>query len=78
VLGRLCGHCGKDIYTPEFEAEIAAQPPTPKAMADRTGDVLRVVCPHCGFNNEFPEFDMVDIFLCHDCGKAVAVEDLIQ
>jgi DNA-directed RNA polymerase subunit RPC12/RpoP len=78
VIGKLCDQCGQDIYTPEFEAEIAAQPPTAKATADRTGDVLRVVCPHCGFKNEFPEFDMVDIFLCDDCGKPVAVEEPVQ
>jgi len=78
VIGKLCNQCGSAIYTPEFEAEIAAKPPTPRAIADRTGDVLRVVCPQCGFVNEFPEFSMVDIFLCHDCGKPVAVEEPVQ
>jgi hypothetical protein len=78
VIGKTCDQCGQDIYTPEFEAEIAAKPPTPKATVDRTGDVLRVVCPHCGFKNEFPEFSAVDIFLCHDCGKPVVVEEPVQ
>jgi phage FluMu protein Com len=78
VVGKLCGNCGKLIYTPEVEAEIAAKPPTPSAKVDRSGDVLRVVCPHCKFTNEFPEFTSIDIFLCHDCGAPVAVEELIQ
>ena len=78
VLGKLCDHCGQAIFTPDFEAEIAAQPPTPKAVADRTGDALRVVCPRCGFRNEFHEFSMVGIFLCDECGNPVEVEELIQ
>ena len=78
VLGKLCDHCGMAIYTPEFEAEMAAKPKTPNAAADRTGDVLRVVCPRCGFKNEFPEFSMVDLFLCLNCGMPVQVEELIQ
>jgi DNA-directed RNA polymerase subunit RPC12/RpoP len=47
-------------------------------MADRTGDFLRVVCPQCGFKNEFPELHMVYIFLCHDCGEPVAVDEPVQ
>ena len=78
VIGMICDGCGEDICTPEFEAEEAAKPPTPKSTADRTGDVLRVVCPHSGFKNEFPEFSMIDLFLCDECGKPVAVEELIQ
>jgi len=78
VLGKLCDNCGKAIYTPEFEAEIASKPPTPVAIADRTGDVLRVTCPRCRFINEFPEFTIVDIFLCHECGKPVAVKEPVQ
>jgi hypothetical protein len=34
-----------------------------------TGDVLRVTCPLCHFRNEFPELDMVSIFLCQECGS---------
>jgi hypothetical protein len=48
----------------------------PKVVADRTGDVLRVVCPHSGFRNEFPDLRMVHVFLCEQCGEAVAVEEL--
>jgi hypothetical protein len=78
VLGKLCDQCGQDIYAPEFEAEIAARPKTPVATVDRTGDVLRVTCPHCQFRNEFPEFSVVDTFLCDDCGEPVAVEEPVQ
>jgi hypothetical protein len=78
VIGKLCDECGKAIYTPEFEAEIAARPKTPTATVDRTGDVLRVNCPHCQFKNEFPEFSSVDIFLCHQCGGPVSVEEMVQ
>jgi hypothetical protein len=49
-----------------------------KAIADRTGDVLRVTCPHCQFRSEFPKFDMVHSFLCHECGEPVAVEEPVQ
>ena len=48
----------------------------PKVVADRTGDVLRVVCPHSGFRNEFPDLRMVHVFLCEQCGEAVAVDVL--
>jgi hypothetical protein len=61
-----------------FNPEMQQKPEAPKALADRTGDVLRVICPHCQFRNEFPEFDMVYIFLCHECGKPVAVEEPVQ
>ena len=47
-----------------------------KAAVDRPGDVLRLTCPHCQFTNEFPELDMVYIFLCHNCCKSVDVEEL--
>jgi len=72
VTGKLCEVCGKAIFSPEIEQATKA----PKALADRTGDVLRVTCPHCQYRNEFPEFDMVYIFLCHYCGGPVAVEEL--
>jgi len=78
VSGKLCENCGKPVYSPEFEREIERRPKPPKALADRTGDVLRVTCPHCRSSNEFPEFDMVDIFLCHECGEPVSVQEPAQ
>jgi hypothetical protein len=68
--------CGEVIATKFTGDDSETEPLT--AVADRTGDVLRVTCPHCQFVNEFPEFDMVDIFLCHECGEPVAVEELKQ
>jgi len=62
VIGTLCKTCGTDIYRPDFEKEMSNKPPAPVAVADRTGDVLRVTCPHCHFLNEFPGFDMMHIF----------------
>jgi DNA-directed RNA polymerase subunit RPC12/RpoP len=73
-VGKLCENCGKAIYRPDVEQESKAL----KAVADRTGDVLRVTCPHCQFRNEFPELDMVHIFLCHECGEPVSVEEPVQ
>ena len=74
VVGKLCKNCGKAI----FSLEIERGPKALKAVADRTGDVLRVTCPHCQFRSEFPKFDMVHSFLCHECGEPVAVEEPVQ
>lgn len=41
VVGKLCNNCGEAIYAPELETESKAK----RVMADRTRDVLRVVCP---------------------------------
>ena len=78
VIGTLCKTCGTDIYRPDFEKEMSNEPPTPVAVADRTGNVLRVTCPHCQFVNEFPGFDMMYVFLCHECGKPVEVSEPVQ
>lgn len=75
VVGKLCDNCGADIYTPEVEH---AASDTLKATADRRGDVLRVVCPHCRFVNEFPGLGMVYVFVCHECGESVEVEEPVQ
>jgi predicted RNA-binding Zn-ribbon protein involved in translation (DUF1610 family) len=74
----MCENCGEVIFRPDFERELEQKPETSKALVDRTGDVLRVVCPHCGFSNEFPEFDMVYIFLCHECGEPVEAHEPVQ
>ena len=74
VVGKLCENCGKAIFSPEIEAA----PRAPSALADRAGGVLRVTCPHCQFRNEFPELEMIYIFLCHDCGEPVSVRELAQ
>lgn len=34
--------------------------------------------PRCLFNNEFPYFDHVFVFLCHDCGEPVRVVEPVQ
>ena len=74
VVGKLCDHCGKAIFRDGFKRG----PEPPKATADRTGDVLRVRCPRCQFRNEFPGFDMVDVFICDECGQPVKVKELKQ
>ena len=74
VVGKLCEQCGNAIFSPEAEDESEPL----KAVADRTGDVLRVTCPHCQFRNELPHVEMMYIFLCHDCGEPVTVEELRQ
>jgi len=56
----------------------AQQPETASSPVDRTGDVPRVTCPHCQFRNEFPGFDMVFAFLCHQCGKPVRGDESVQ
>jgi hypothetical protein len=61
VVGWLCESCGKDIYTPEFEEEMRNKPQTPVAIADRSGDVLRVTRPQCQHVNEFPGWNSIDI-----------------
>ena len=78
VDGKLCDKCGETIYSEAFKREMADRPPTPKAPVDRTGDVLRAICPRCGFRNEFPGLDMVYIFLCDQCGEPVEGEELVQ
>jgi YgiT-type zinc finger domain-containing protein len=74
VVGQLCDNCGEAIFSPEVEPALKA----PIALADRTGDVLRVTCPHCQNVNEFPGLDLVDAFLCHECGEPVQVKEPIQ
>jgi len=78
VIWLLCESCGTDIYTPEFEEEMRNKPPTPVAIADRTGDVLRVTCPRCQHVNEFPGWSSIDIFICDGCGEPVEVKEPIQ
>jgi len=74
VISAVCQNCGRAI----FSSEIDQSSEPPKAIADRTGNALRVICPHCQFRNEFPNFAMVYIFLCHDCGEPVIVEQFTQ
>ena len=71
MVGKLCENCGNAIFSQEIDQRRKAA----KAVADRTGVVLRVTCPHCQSRNEFPEFDMVDIFLCKECGEPVSVQE---
>jgi hypothetical protein len=54
VVGKLCQNCGEPIYSPEFEREIESGPKTTKTVADRTGDVQRVTCPHWSALFKFP------------------------
>jgi hypothetical protein len=68
VLDKPCQKCGETIDNPEIQN-------APRAMADRAGDVLRVVCPRCQFVNEFPGMDGVYAFLCHHCGQPVRVDE---
>jgi phage FluMu protein Com len=75
VIGQLCDYCGEPIFTAEVEAGIAA---TPKAKMDRTGDVLRVTCPHCDFVNEFPGVEGVHVFVCEACEKPGEVEETVN
>jgi hypothetical protein len=74
VVGKLCENCGKAIFSPEVEQH----PKAARAVADRAGDVLRVTCPRCHFRNEFPELDMVCIFLCRKCSEPVSMEESVQ
>jgi hypothetical protein len=74
VVGKFCDQCNSPIYSPEAEGESEA----PKAIADRTGEVLRIVCPRCGFRNELPHMDMAFIVRCRECWEAIAVEELRQ
>jgi YgiT-type zinc finger domain-containing protein len=74
VEGQHCDNCGEAIFSPEVEPALKA----PIALADRIGDVLRVTWPHCQNVNEFPDLDMVDAFLCHECGEPVQVKEPIQ
>ena len=69
-----CHACGEVIATKMTGDETLPRNPL-TAIADRTGNVLRVTCAHCQFVNEFPGMDMVFIFLCHQCGEPVAVEE---
>jgi len=69
----LLGSCAKNAVRPFFSPEIEESPEPAQALADRTGDFLRVTCPHCRHTKEFPAFDMVYIFVCHECGEPVAV-----
>lgn len=74
MVGKLCEKCGQAIFSPE----VGQGPQALKAVADRTGDVLRVTCTHCQFRNEFPQLDMVRFLLCHECGEPVSVEEPVQ
>ena len=74
VVDKLCYLCGRAIFGREREDA----PEAVRALADRTGDVLRVTCPHCQFRNEFPDFEMIYIFRCHECGEPVAVDEPVQ
>ena len=47
----------------------------PRTTGDRSGDVLRVTCPHCKFPNEYQQFDMRHIVICEECRAPVAVDD---
>jgi hypothetical protein len=53
VVGKLCENCGQPVYSADFERELQQKPQAPTAMADRTGDLLRVTCPHCELRTNF-------------------------
>jgi hypothetical protein len=74
VVGKLCDHCHEPIYSPEAEDQSEA----PTAVADRTGEVLRVTCPYCQFTNEYPHMDMAYIVRCRECWEAIAVQEMKQ
>lgn len=87
VAGTICRTCGWGIYTPEFEAEIAAAPKPLKAVADHGGEELRVTCPWCGCLNDFAElnekyglvrFKLIERFSCYGCGKPIEVVERVR
>jgi len=44
-----------------------------KATADRSSDILMVVCPHCNHKHEFPDGSSMDIFICEGCEELIEV-----
>jgi hypothetical protein len=54
------------------------EPQVMAAMAKRASGLLDVQCPGCGHVNQFPEFDAVFIFLCHDGGEPIEVIEPVQ
>ena len=75
VAAYTCKSCWQVVYR---DTALLSPPRTKKATVDRTGDVLRVTCPHCGFVNEFSHFEMVFTFLCHECAEPVEGLELRQ
>ena len=75
VVGMICESCGLMVFRPDFERELEQKLENQKALADRTGGVLRVVCPLCGVRNEFPDFEMVRIFLCQECDEMALAQE---
>lgn len=55
VVAQALRQCGAAIFSPEVEND----PEPAKALIDRTGDVLRIICPHRQGVNELPEFQSI-------------------
>jgi ribosomal protein S27E len=66
-----CEKCGEVIVS----ALLKEEPKLTSTAPDGTRDVLRVRCPHCQFRNELPELHIVFVFLCHECGEPIAVDE---
>ena len=61
-----------------MEAHEVVETEMKKVTADRTSGIVCVKFPHCRFDNQFPEFDDVDVFICDECGEPVVVEEPVQ
>jgi hypothetical protein len=45
------------------------------AKPDRPTGPLKVICPACEYVNEFPAEDTVFLFVCHNCGEPIEVDE---
>jgi hypothetical protein len=49
-----------------------------KANATRSSGALEIQCPACEHVNQFPEFDAIIIFVCHECGQPIEVIEPVR
>ena len=69
----VCNECEAVIRTvplSEVEAVVLAM--------EKTDTICSAVCAHCGSVNMFPGLSVVDMFVCHECGEGVVVDNPVQ
>ncbi|HEY6343214.1 MAG TPA: hypothetical protein VIY49_17090 [Bryobacteraceae bacterium] len=89
--GADCGGClvprvsGEEVRLVCNECGAVAATITPEQLEAgyvleelRFNEVTTAVCPHCGAVQVFPGFNVIDAFICSECGQGLAVEHSMQ
>jgi hypothetical protein len=69
----VCNECGVLVRV----VPTAAVEQTLLEMAMARG-VCSAICPHCGGLNTFPGWNIIQAYICRECGEGIAIPDRLQ